>query len=112
MTSPNQPLWMPQTVEQVNEFMESLTFTDEEVDPAELPPPPGPDDEILVVLSLRVSMATADRIRKLAESRGEKYTLMLRRWVEAEVAAAETGPVDRAELLHAVDVLHRIGLVA
>jgi predicted DNA-binding protein len=88
-----------------------LVFTDDPL-PDDIPTL-GPDEEIMVPVSIRVSTDVYYRLKGLAEKRGVKYTVMLREWVEAELLSAESdSPVSRDEALRAVDVLRRLGMVA
>ena len=101
------------TPEQVNDFMDNLVFDDAAIDPKDIPPPLAPGEEIMVPITLRVTTSDFLRIKELAAKRGEKYTVMVRNWVEAELASAEAGaPVGRDEALRAVEVLRKLGMVA
>lgn len=103
----------PQTAGEIGSVMENLAFLpDSKLDPADVPPPLGPDEEIMVTVSIRVTTDVYSRLKALAEQRSQKYTVMLRSWVEAELAAAESGsPVTRDEALRAVEVLRKLGHV-
>lgn len=51
--------------------------------------PENPDD-LLVGTSLRLTYRTAQKVRTLAETRGVKPSVLLREFIEAQVAMAES----------------------
>jgi hypothetical protein len=77
---------MPRSADEMATFLDGLTFTDA---PVELPPALEPDDEPLVVRSLRLPLDVETRARAIAEQRGIKVTTLMREWVTAAVIEAE-----------------------
>lgn len=89
-----------------------LTYTDDPV-PGDIPPPAAPGETVMVNTSLRLPLEVFKGVKALADARGVKFTHMLRRWIEAELASAQAGePVPREDALRAVEVLRRLGMVA
>lgn len=88
--------------------MSGLVFRpDVEVDPGDVPPPLGPGEEMLM---LRVPAGFYTRLQAVAAGRDEGGCAgLLQEWMEAELIAAEQGPVTRAEALRAVEVLRKLG---
>lgn len=88
--------------------MDSLVLRpDVEVDPGDVPPPLGPDEQMLMVC---VPAGFYARLKAVAARRGEAGCAgLLREWMEAELTAAEQDPVTRAEALRAVEVLRKLG---
>lgn len=97
--------------EDPGDLMEGLVFDPTAPIPKDVPVL-GPDEEVMVVVSLKLPPATLLALKTLADQRGEKYTVMLRGWIEAELAAAAAGgAVTRDEALRAVEVLRKLGHV-
>jgi hypothetical protein len=89
--------------------MENLVITDDPL-PDDIPVL-APGEEIMVPITFRVTTSDFFRIKALAEQRKEKYTVMVRNWVEAELAEAERDaehPLTREDLLKAIDLLRKL----
>lgn len=76
---------LPHSAEEMAEFLDGLTFTDEPVDEA----PPRQESEPLVVRSLRLPVDMEVRAAAIAEERGVPVTVLMREWIRAGLEAAE-----------------------
>jgi predicted DNA-binding protein len=100
---------LPQRPEDMRDFMNNLAFSDE---PAELPPPPGPE-ETMVVRSLRLPLGLDRRLKAAAAARGVAMSTLLREWIELELAVLEHDrPISRADALRALATLRPVDGVA
>jgi hypothetical protein len=73
-------------VSDADDFMETLTFTDE---PATLPP--AADADVMVVRSLRLPLALETRARAVASARHVPYTTLIREWIIDGLDREESG---------------------
>jgi predicted DNA-binding protein len=94
------------TPEDLQTFMQDLTFGET------LPDSILPDEaaEVMVVRSLRLPPDLDERIREIAAERGLKWSVLVRQWIEQEVAALDDDvPISRADALRALASLRPIG---
>lgn len=91
---------LPHRPEDVAAFMDGLTFNNDRV---EAPPVPAPDEESMVVRSVRLPLTLDRRLKDAAESRGVPMSTLVREWIELELAGLEDDqPISRADALRAV----------
>lgn len=93
----------PATAEELDKFLGNLTYLDEEIAAAELPPPPSEDHPVMVVTSLRLPLELHERLKAAAGSRGKPFSALAREWIEMGLAALEDDqPISRADALRAL----------
>ena len=68
----------------------------------------------ITTVTLRITKDTKARLQRLARARGDRYTRLLREWIELELTNAENqdNVVTREQALRAVQALQDMGLVA
>ncbi len=101
---------LPQTAEQVREFMDSLTFTDPPTEReaadllASLPPKGSP---VMVVRSLRLPVETDEAVVAAARDAGVSKTTWIRQAIDMALAvqADEDEPISRADAIRALTLL-------
>jgi hypothetical protein len=76
---------LPRTPEEMTAFLDGLRFTEASVEA-----PPRLDEAPMVVRSLRLSVDTETRARRVAAERGVPVTSVMREWIEQGLTAAET----------------------
>jgi hypothetical protein len=101
---------LPQTAEQVHEFMDNLTFADPPTEQeaadllATLPPKGSP---VMVVRSLRLPAETDEAVVAAAQSAGVSKTTWIRQAIDMALAlqAEEDEPISRADAVRALTLL-------
>jgi predicted DNA-binding protein len=101
---------LPQTAEQIREFMDNLTFTDPPTEQeaadllAALPPKGSP---VMVVRSLRLPVETDEAVVAAARSAGLSKTTWIRQAIDMALAvqADEDEPISRADAIRALSLL-------
>jgi predicted DNA-binding protein len=101
---------LPQTAEQVAEFMDNLTFDDPPTEQeaadllASLPPKGSP---VMVVRSLRLPVETDEAVVAAARSAGVSKTTWIRQAIEMALAvqAEDDEPISRADAVRALTLL-------
>ncbi|WP_063046295.1 ribbon-helix-helix protein, CopG family [Nocardia pseudovaccinii] len=90
----------PQTAEEADEFLDSLTFDDD----APVPQLPGPDAPVTVLRAVRIPVEMDQRIRHEAETRGVSMSDLIRDWLAIELAALneDDTPISRADAQRAL----------
>jgi predicted DNA-binding protein len=72
-------------------------------------PPPVPDEEAMVVRSLRLPLDLDRRLKAAASRRGVAMSTLLREWIELELAGLEDDrPISRADALRALASLRPV----
>jgi predicted DNA-binding protein len=93
----------PGTPEELDKFLDNLTYLDEEVPAAEIPPAPGAEHPVMVVTSLRLPLDLHERLKAAAGSRGKPFSTLVREWIELGLLAMEDDqPISRADALRAL----------
>jgi predicted DNA-binding protein len=93
----------PSTADELDKFLDNLTYLDGEVPPDRIPPPPGPDNPVMVVTSLRLPLELHERLKAAAGLRGKPFSTLVREWIEQGLAGMEDDqPISRAEALRAL----------
>ena len=96
---------LPERPEDVQPFMDGLTFSEET---AELPP--RPTEPVMVVRSLRLPVDLDQRVKAAAQGRGVAMSALVREWIELELTALEQDqPISRADALRALASLRPLG---
>ncbi|RDI63580.1 hypothetical protein DFR76_110277 [Nocardia pseudobrasiliensis] len=97
----------PSTPEETSAFLDRLTFRDDPVPAAQLPPRLSPGEDIMVTTSIRLPMQLHGRIKELAEQRGIGVSTLVREWAEAAVADLD----DHGELISRADALRALARI-
>lgn len=104
---------LPRTPEQVQEFMDGLTFDappSPEREKELLASLPEPGEGVMVVRSIRLPLELHERVKKAAQERGVATTALIREWIELEMSALEHDqPISRADALRALASLRPLG---
>jgi predicted DNA-binding protein len=93
----------PETADELEKFLDNLTYLDEEVAAVDVPPRPGDDNPVMVVTSLRLPLDLHERLKAAAGSRGKPFSTLAREWIEVGLADLEDDqPISRADALRAL----------
>jgi hypothetical protein len=104
----------PQSAEELDAFINGLTFLNEDVPEDQIPPRLGEQEDVTVPQSFRMPVQLAAALTKLAEAQGVTKTALVVRWLEDRVAAemlADGSPdvlVSLADVLRAVTGLRHL----
>ncbi|MFE7560651.1 CopG family antitoxin [Kitasatospora sp. NPDC057500] len=75
-------------LEALAEFYETHELTEDDIMAAE-PAEPIPTESVMITTSLRLPKPVMDEVRRRAQARGIKPTVIMREWIEAAVADQE-----------------------
>ncbi len=96
----------PQDSSQVEELMAGLQFGPD----TKAPPAADPDDEAMVVRSVRMPLGLDRRLKAAAAAHGVPVSQLLREWAEVELVALENDqPISRADAFRALAAIRPLG---
>ncbi|WP_410870351.1 hypothetical protein [Nocardia sp. A7] len=99
---------LPSSKEELADFMDRLSFSDEPTDDA--PPRLPVNEDIMVTTSMRLPLGLHSRLKTLADERRVGVSTLLREWAEAAVAEIddEDQMISLAEAKRALSRVHPI----